>query len=317
MKKFTKITLIIAAVFACVGIVLCCVATTVAGGIGQLSQMAQNGELNFGNWHFEDGVYYQGDENFLGNGVSVTLNEDTLFGGIESLNTTYDEEIDKIELELDAGNVVVKAAEQDRVSVSVKNGFRKHYSQKLEGNKLTVTYDVKGINYKESPEIIVYIPDSSVLEEIEIEADMGNVEIWDLEQGCENLDITAKMGNIEVHNSLVKEECKLKANMGNASMTEVICEKAELHAAMGAVSFEGIVNGDLSLTTDMGSAKAIVEGSESDYNIYLDADMGKINYNGKNHQVDNHNNSYECKSANARGDIYMESSMGEVDLTFR
>lgn len=317
MKKFTKITLIIAAVFICVGIVLCCVATTVAGGIGQLRQMAESGALNFGNWHFEDGVYYRGDENFFGNGVSVTLNEDTLLKGSETCHSTYDEEIRKIEMELDAASVVVKTAKQDGVSISMENGFTKHFSHELEGDKLTVTYDVNGMNYKEAPDIILYIPNDCVLKELEIEADMGNVEIRDLTQGCEKLDITAKMGNIEVHNSIISEKCKLKANMGSALMSKVICEKAELHAAMGAVSFDGIAKGDLRLTTNMGSAKACVEGKESDYNISLYADMGQIHCNGKSHHSDHHNSSYECKNANALGDIYMESAMGEVELTFR
>ena len=316
MKKFTKITLIIAAVFACVGIVLCCVAATVAGGMGQLRKMAQDGELNFGNWHFEDGVYYRG-EDFWENVGSITLNEDTLLGGDETLNTTYDEEVERLRLDLDAANVVVKATEQDWVSVSMENGFTRYYTEKLEDEKLTITYDTDGKQYKNAPDIIVYIPKDCLLNELEIEADMGNVEIWDLTQGCEKLDITAKMGNIEVHNSHITEKCKLKADMGNAQMSEVICEKAELHAAMGQVSFDGIAKGDLRLTTDMGSATALVEGKEADYNIYLHADIGQIHCNGKAYHLDHHNSSYECENPNAKGDIYMESSMGEVSLTFK
>ena len=316
MKKFTKITLIIAAVFTCVGIALCCVAITVAGGIGQLRQMAECGELNFGNWHFEDGVYYRNDD-FFGNAASVTLNEDTLFGGGEALQSIYDEEVEKIELDLDAGNVVVKAAKQDKISVSMENGLAKYYSEEVEGNKLIVSYDTEGKNFKNTPDIIVYVPTNCVLKELEIEADMGNVEVHDLVQGCEKMDITAKMGNIEVHNSHISQKCKLKANMGNAQMTEVICENAELHAAMGEVNFEGVARGDLRLTTNMGSAKACVEGRESDYNIYLCADMGEIHCGGKSHHSNHHNNSYECKNVNAIGDIYMESNMGEVELTFK
>lgn len=317
MKKFTKITLIIAAVFICVGIVLCCVATTVAGGIGQLRQMAESGALNFGNWHFEDGVYYRGEEKFFGNDISVTLNEDTLLKGVESAHMTYSEEIRKIEMELDAGSVVVKTTEQEEISVSMENGFKKYFTEKLEGDKLIVTYDTKGIYNKSTPDIVVFIPKDCVLKVLEIEADMGNVEVWDLTQGCEKLDITAKMGNIEVHNSLIDGNCKLKADMGNAQMTKVTCHDTELHAAMGAVSFDGIANGDLRLTTDMGSAKANVEGKESDYNIYLYADMGQIHCNGKTHHSDHHNSSYEYESANAKRDIYMESDMGEVELTFK
>lgn len=316
MKKFTKITLIIAAVFACVGIALCCVATTVAGGTEQLRKMAQSGELNFGNWHFEDGVYYQ-NENFLENIASVTLNEETLLGGTDNLETTFEEEIKRIELDLDIANVVVKPNDQEWVSVSMENGLKKHYSEELDGDKLIVTYDVNGKNYKNAPDIVVYVPKDLILEELQIEADLGNVEVCEFAQGCEKVDITAKMGNIEVRDSIIEEKCKLKANMGNAQMTNVTCHDAEAHAAMGAVSFEGVVKGDLRLTADMGKASATVDGDESDYNLYLYADMGQIHCNGKAHHSEHHNSKYECENAGAIGDIYLESDMGEVELNFR
>lgn len=315
MKKFTKVTLIIAAVFACVGIALCTVAVTVAGGMDKLINMAQNGELNFGNWHFEEGISYRND-NLFGNAANIVLDEDVLFGGNETLQRTYDEEITKIELELDAASIVIKTTEQNKVSVSMENGFTKYFTEKQDGDKLIIEYDVNGIHYKSAPNIVVYIPKDCDLKELEIEADMGNVEVLDLTQGCQNMDITAKMGNIEVHNSLVSEKCKLKADMGNVQMTEVICEKAELHAELGMVSFEGITKGDLRMTTNMGSAKAFVEGLEKDYNIYLATDMGEIHYNGKKHHTNHSNNSYESEVDNALGNIYMESSMGEVELTF-
>lgn len=314
MKKFTKITLIIAAVFAAVGIALCTVAATVAGGLGQIRTMARNGELNFGNWHFEDGVYYKG-EDMLENIGGFELGVDLLAGGDEQEKNAYTQEIRNIEMDLDLANVVIKAIEQDNFTIEMKNGFTKHYTERVEGDTLVVTYDVGVNNYKDAPDITICIPKNCELETINVETDLGNVEIWDLVQGCEEIILSADMGNVAVYNSNISRYCNIQADMGNAQMTDVICKTAELHSDMGTVKFAGVIKEDLRLTTDMGSAEADIAGKETDYNIYLTADLGQVKCDGGHHSS-HHGNKYECENVGAKGDIYMESSMGEVSLSF-
>ena len=65
MKKFTKITLIIAAILAGIGIVFCGIATAMSGGFAAMHQNFSQ-EITFGNWHIgRDGVYYS-DADFIG-----------------------------------------------------------------------------------------------------------------------------------------------------------------------------------------------------------------------------------------------------------
>ena len=58
MKKFTKIILIIAAVIAAVGIICSGIAAAMGAGWATIHKKALEGEVDFGNWHFGDGVYY-------------------------------------------------------------------------------------------------------------------------------------------------------------------------------------------------------------------------------------------------------------------
>ena len=314
MKKFTKITLIIAAVFAMLGITLCCVASTVAGGFGQLRAMAENGELNFGNWHFEDGVYYRG-ENMLDVVEEINIDAELLPGGNEHVENRYEQEISCIEMELDLANVLIKVVDEDALTVSMENGYKKYYEEELEGDTLIISYDVGINNYKEGPDITINVPSHYVLDDIIIDTDLGNVEIRDFEEGCGGLDIRAALGNIEVYNCVIDGSSILQADMGNAQMTKVTCQDVELSSDMGEVKFEGIVNGDLTMTADMGTAKAKVHGKEADYNIYLSADMGDVTCNGTHHTKDM-GGEYERESSDAKGDIYMHSSMGAVELSF-
>lgn len=58
MKKFTKIILIIAAVIAAAGIICSGIAAAMGAGWATIHKKALEGEFDFGNWHFRNGVYY-------------------------------------------------------------------------------------------------------------------------------------------------------------------------------------------------------------------------------------------------------------------
>lgn len=314
MKKFTKVTLIIAAVFVMLGITLCCVGATVAGGLKNLRTMAQSGALNFGNWHFEDGVYYKG-EDLIENVGGLELDVNILSEGEENSRNHYDHDIKQIEMDLDLANVIIKSTEQDGITITMENGFTKHYKEYLEEDTLRVTYDGGTNNYKDAPNITIYVPIDCALEEINIETDLGNVEIWDFTQGIEVLKVVANLGNIEIHNSEIRGNSIVEADMGNAQMLQVICKDVEMHSDMGAVCFKGIVNGNLDLSADMGSAEATISGKETDYNVYLSTDMGQVHHNNGHYSNDTSGN-YYCENSGAKGDIRIHSSMGEVKLNF-
>ncbi len=58
MKKFTKIILIITGILAALGIIFCGIAAAMGAGWSTIHRKALAGELDFGNWHIGNGVYY-------------------------------------------------------------------------------------------------------------------------------------------------------------------------------------------------------------------------------------------------------------------
>lgn len=68
MKKFTKITLMIAAILVALGIICCGIAAIMGAGWTTIHQKALAGEFDFGNWHIGNGVYYAYDQ---GHGILV------------------------------------------------------------------------------------------------------------------------------------------------------------------------------------------------------------------------------------------------------
>lgn len=315
MKKFSKITLIIAAVFAIVGLTLCTTAISIGGGINELRNLAKSGNLNFGNWHFEDGVYYRG-ENMLDVVDELEVDFDLLPAGTESATGNYSEQISRIDMDLDIANVQIRVVDTDTLNVTMENGYEKYYTEKLNGDTLEITYDVGMKTFKDGPDITINVPARYELDEIVIDTDLGNVEIRGFEHGIGYLNVKADLGNIEVSNCLITGDSILEADMGNAQMTDVTCQNVELNSDMGEVSFKGTVNGDLTMEADMGSATAEILGKESDYNVCLSADMGEVTCSGHRYHKDM-GGEYETNNAGAKGDIYMHSSMGAVELSFR
>lgn len=76
MKKFTKIILIIAAVIAAAGIVCSGIAAAMGAGWATIHKKALEGEFDFGNWHFGDGVYYSHSDFERDHGYSIDDTED-------------------------------------------------------------------------------------------------------------------------------------------------------------------------------------------------------------------------------------------------
>ena len=296
MKKFTKITLILAAVLTIVGLTLCTTAISLSGGISEIRNLAKSGKLNFGNWHFEDGFYYRG-ENLLDVQEEWKIDIDLEASGNERLSGEYTEQIRRIEMDLDIANVVVKSTDDEKLTVSMEDGYKKYYEEVHKNDTLKITYDVGGKTFKDGPDITIYVPSDWSLSDIVIDLDLGNVEIRELPQEIESVEIDVDMGNITVDNC-------------------VVSRKAVLDADMGAVNFSGELEGNLTMEADMGSAKAEINGKESDYNIELNADMGEVIYDGHHHKEDM-GGKYETHHANAVGDIIMRSSMGSVELSFR
>lgn len=62
MKKFTKIILIITGILAALGIIFCGIAAVMGAGWSTIHRKALAGELDFGNWHIGNGVYYAYDQ---------------------------------------------------------------------------------------------------------------------------------------------------------------------------------------------------------------------------------------------------------------
>ena len=90
MKKFTKVSLIVVAVIAAVGIIFCGIAAAMGAGLGTVYHMAKSGEFDFGNWEFENGI---------------TWSNERAANGTDIIKVFDASEIQKVSLEIGCGVV--------------------------------------------------------------------------------------------------------------------------------------------------------------------------------------------------------------------
>ena len=313
MKKFTKITLIIIAVFVVIGMGFIIAGSVTAGGAGVLREQLRSGELNFGNWHFEDGVYYKG-------GIEVDVTDavtdamQMLPVGTEATKSEFSEKISALEIDTDLANITIKTTDTTQVKVELQEGYKKYFEAEVKGGTLYVTYDVKGKSFKQGPKITVELPKEMTPENIRIDTDLGEVRLLGVKQPVENLEIKSALGNVRVEECEVKEKCVLIASLGNIHIEDSSFGEIDMDAAMGNIEFSGEADGDLFAKAAMGNIEVELDGREEDYNIEMSTGMGDVKYKGQ--RQEGMGGSYQCYTENPIGDIILDCDMGNVELEF-
>lgn len=304
MKKMTKVMLTIAAVLATVGLALMIAASMMGGGISQVYTMAKNGELNFGDWHFEDGISFSPRLNVLESVI-----------GNESCENTYGDEIKHLKIETDLADITIRTENVEELTVIMEKGFLHYYEEKVEDfDTLKISYDTDLHNFKEGPDISIYIPENWEIKTITVENAMGDILLADLTKGCTKAKLYTAMGDIKANRCQMEGIFDAHTAMGNVTVDDGYFRGATLESNMGDVEFYGVTEGDLTLTTNMGDAIAEIEGSEKDYNVDISTNMGSAYYNSAKHHNDMEG-SYCRDSEHAKADICLYSSMGDVKLT--
>lgn len=313
MRKFTKITLIIVAILAVFGLGFVIAGSVTAGGVGVLAAQLRSGEMNFGNWHFEDGVYYNGDVK-----IDVTnMVEDTmelLPVGSEQAKNEFSESITKLEFDTDLANITIKNADVEQLTVTLEDGYVKYYDTSVNEDTLHISYDVAGHTFKQGPKITVEVPEEMILESIYVDNDLGDVRVIELEQPLVRLEIDAALGNVFIQGCKVREACTVTAALGNIVIEDSVFRKIDMSADMGNIEFSGTVEGDITAQADMGNIEVELEGKEEDYSIELEADMGEVTYEGQ--KQSGRGGSFSCHQENAVGNITLNCDMGNVELSF-
>lgn len=303
MKKFTKISLIIAAVCAGLGIVFCGIGSVLGASFSNVKQMADEGDLDVGNWHFGDGVYYANSSGEDG-AYDKNVTESIAIGKIKNF-----------ELELDAVDVNFELSDQaQEITVELNYGYQKYFSCETKEDTLYVKYNRKHKLGSGDAEITIIVPKVMELESITIDSGAGDVEFIGSGFSLKNLVISTGAGDLTAHELNVSELLEVEGGAGNIEVEQGTFGKVHVETGAGDCYLSGTVNGDIELETRAGDSDLELKGKESDFNYDLSTGVGEIvigntEYNGLS-------NSKEIKNEGAQKCISITSGVGEVEITF-
>ncbi len=321
MKKFTKISLILAAVLAASGVVLFGIASVMCGGYGALRKQMRESEIHHGNWHITaDGIYYSDEEweteRDTQDAAETGETVETSDGG-ETSYIYETAEVKNLRLDIDAATVYVQEGDRtDAVVVHMSGGRETYYSGAVSADgtlEIVYDYQFQGIHIsKPDTEIRIEIPAGMKIAELELDFDAAGAELDFAGMTCEDLTISTDAADAAVEDLTVTRTANLSADAGNIETANGSYQDVEIACNMGSVSMEGEISGNITASTSMGSIELVFAGDPDAYDYQVSYNMGEVRVNGR--EYSGMSAAYETPYADTTRLAELECDMGSIDL---
>ncbi|QHI72644.1 DUF4097 family beta strand repeat-containing protein [Aminipila terrae] len=200
---------------------------------------------------------------------------------------TYDKKFGKPEIKVSNGtlSIVDKLSKKD-----INLGIKKENS--LKNND--------GIEYK------IYYPKGTKVKLIDMENNLGNVDISGIE--TEALNIRLDLGDVEL-TGVKGGTVSLDTNLGDVSIKNIQTQGLSVDTQMGDIDIDGTLKGKNTIVSDMGDIDVQTTLNKEEYSLKLNTDMGDITAGKDSTEgtYEVHNNSDNLIDAQAStGDIRVE-----------
>lgn len=137
---------------------------------------------------------------------------------------------------------------------------------------------------KNSTEIIIYLPNNYLFNEVSIDSGAGNISIEKL--STYELDFDLGAGAINVDNLIVNGAASFDTGAGQVNIDNCNINNLDLDMGVGKTVINGIFTGSNDIDAGIGELELNLNDSINNYNLIIDKGIGKIMLN--NEIVDNH-----------------------------
>lgn len=281
MKRFSKVMLIVAAVFALLGLVMCFGGFVLGGSvkaffIPRLAQLEDLVTVDTADYSLPEEFFQTRDEE---------ERKELLFKKQEQaeiLNVSA-KEMQSLSLTIGGGQIAYAEGSGDDICIFVNKSYQDLVEIQKEEGELDIeilhSSEVKRSNY---PILLVQVPEGHVWEELDIQLMAGQLAATKL-LGKE-VSVSVKAGDFQVAN-LTAEETDINTKAGKVEISWLQTAEADLVCKMGAIEIEdGILKRDADISCDAGAVAVRFCGEPSEYSYDLKASVGTIVLNGETYQ---------------------------------
>ena len=214
-----------------------------------------------------------------------------------------DGEISSLSLSLSAAELRIRTS--DKFSVESNH---KYISVSLNDGKLCIDETKKTFSpFYNNVTVILYVPESFVFGEAEIEAGAGEVKIDALSADVLSLSLGA--GEAEIKNLTANSRADIDGGAGELEINGGCLHNLELDMGVGELSLKSRIEGKSSLNYGIGETTLTLLGSREDYQIELDKGIGEARLEGESMRDDSVYGAGENR-------IEIDGGIGEINIKF-
>lgn len=215
---------------------------------------------------------------------------------------TY-EQVKKIKLDINAASVKVLLGDELKVEATdVSNRFT---SKVLNNNTLKIEEHHSWFWHHQSGEIILTIPQSMLLEELDIDCGAGRIDISNIT--AHELKLDAGAGLLKIDHSNF-QETNLNGGAGEINISSSLLRNLDLDAGIGKVQIDSEIYGKSEINCGIGEVNLHL-GNVSNYQFIIQKGIGSIEVNDITYNKD-------VTLGNGENIIKIEGGVGSIRINY-
>lgn len=217
---------------------------------------------------------------------------------LNDFNQTYDENISKLNINVDAGEIIIK--EGDSFKIEANNIDENRFKSEITDNSWEVEYlQFKSFfnnflfnKFSHNSKIVIYIPSEVMMEKFTIELGAGK-------------------GDVEKLNTKY-----IEANIGAGSLVidNLYSEKSNITCGAGEININGEMIGYNKIDNGVGSIELNLIGAEKNYNYKYDIGIGEVKINNVTYSNKSDGN---YLNNNANNDFDIDCGVGSIKIDIK
>lgn len=222
---------------------------------------------------------------------------------IDLVKTEHSELTNYLDIDINSSNLKIKNGNS---FYSETNNGDIEYKQ--DGNKLIIKEKgKKWFSINKSTDLIIYVPEDMVFNNIDIDNGAGKVSIDKID--TEELDLDLGAGKTVI-NSINSNKTSISTGAGNFIIKSGNLNDLDFDMGVGSVEITSLITGNSKIDTGVGSLKINLIGSLYDYRIKVDKGLGSVH-------IDNDKVSDGKIIGNGINFIDINGGVGSIKVNFK
>ncbi len=161
---------------------------------------------------------------------------------------------------------------------------------------------------KNEDNLVIYVPNDLILDEIVIDTGTGKIEIDKLSTQKLYLDLGS--GNLVANQLEVLEKSEIDGGVGEIEVKQGLLYNLDLDMGVGNATLNSYLLGKSDISVGVGSINLNLMGNKDEYNITVDKEIGSVKMEGTEIRSNTH-------YGNGSNLIQIDGGIGNIDIDFK